>query len=116
VIPVLFDENFDQRIVRGLERLDPQLDGLTARAAGLEKADDPRVLEWAASRARVVITHDVNTMVHFAKLRLGEGLPMSGLILIPDRMAVGQAIEELQIVIECSQPGERNGTILFLPL
>ena len=44
------DENFNNDIVRGLLRRNPGLDIARIQDVGLSGADDPTILEWAASR------------------------------------------------------------------
>ena len=41
MLPLLFDENFNGRIVRGLRRISPDLDTLSIPEAGLMGEDDP---------------------------------------------------------------------------
>lgn len=43
----LADENFDNKIVRGLLRRNPDIDIVNVRDIGLAGKDDPTVLEWA---------------------------------------------------------------------
>lgn len=61
----LADENLDGRLLRALLRRLPNADVVRAIDVDLESVGDPEVLEWAANRDRVVLTHDVNTMVLF---------------------------------------------------
>ena len=60
------DENFNADIVRGLLRRLPDLDIVRVQDAGLSGADDSAVLEWAAREGRIVLTHDVSTLVTLA--------------------------------------------------
>ncbi len=60
------DENFNQDIVRGLLRRNPQLDLATVQDTGLSGADDPAVLARAAGEGRVLLTHDVRTITRYA--------------------------------------------------
>ena len=55
----LADENFNNDMVRGVRRRAPDVDILRVQDAGLQGADDPAILEWAANAERVVLTHDV---------------------------------------------------------
>jgi predicted nuclease of predicted toxin-antitoxin system len=48
------DENFNAQIVTGLRRRKPWLDIVRVQDAGLEGADDPTVLDWAAREGQVV--------------------------------------------------------------
>lgn len=55
----LADENFNQRIVRGLLRRLPEIDIAIAQDVGLGGVPDSDVLAWAADENRVLLTHDV---------------------------------------------------------
>lgn len=110
------DENFDGRIVRGLLRLLPDLDLLRVQDSPLAEAEDEAVLEWAAQEGRLVLTHDVNTMAAAAWARVRDGLPMPGLIEVSPEMSIGQAIDEIRLVVLVSRPGELDGQVIFLPL
>jgi hypothetical protein len=99
-----------------LRRQRPQIDLVTVTEANLNACSDPDLLEWAAERQRVVLSHDVQTLVGFAYDRTARGLPMAGLIVVSDPFSVGRAVEDLLIVIECSLPGEIEGHVRYVPL
>jgi predicted nuclease of predicted toxin-antitoxin system len=69
----------------------------------LYEAPDPQVLEWAAQEGRVLLTQDVETMVGFANERLSGGLPMPGVIVVRESLPVGQAVEDLLIILNASE-------------
>ena len=50
------DENFNNNIVRGLIRRQPELDIVRVQDVGLCGADDPTVLAWSAQE-RACIAH-----------------------------------------------------------
>ena len=110
------DENFNADIVRGLRRRFPELDLVRIQDVGLSGADDSAVLAWAAREQRVLLTHDVATLVGLAFERVTDGKSMSGVVAVPSRAPVGAAIEDLLLVAECSEDQEREGLVLFLPL
>ena len=113
----LADQNFDNRIVRGLLRQAFELlDMLRVQDVGLSAADDPRVLAWAAEAGRAVLTHDVSTMADFAYLRVAAGQRMPGVFEVPRSTAIGRAIEELALIMECSAEDEWEGRVIYLPL
>jgi hypothetical protein len=116
VLSFLADVNFNRRVIRGMVRRQSDLDIVRAQEVGLAKAVDPDLLSWAAQEGRVLFTHDVETVPLFAYDRVRAGLPMPGVIEVDQDMSVGQAVEELLIVAECSFPGELEGQILYLPL
>ena len=102
----LADQNFDGDIIRGLLRSLPDLDVLSAHQAGLSEASDPELLEWAASQERVILTHDRRTMPDHASDRIRARLRMCGLVIVPLRFALAQAIEEIGLIGACSLEGE----------
>ncbi|HWB17188.1 MAG TPA: DUF5615 family PIN-like protein [Vicinamibacterales bacterium] len=110
------DENFNADILRGLLRRVPDLDIVRIQDAGLSGADDEAVLEWAASDGRIVLTHDVTTLIGLAIDRIGDGRAMPGVFAASSRASVGATIEDLLLLAECSIDGEWDGQVLYLPL
>lgn len=93
----LADQNFDGDIVRGLLRRIPALDIVTTHHADLTEAADPDLLKWAASDERVVLTHDRRTMPDHAAVRIRSGLRMCGVVVVPLRIPLVQAIGEIEL-------------------
>jgi len=116
MLPFLLDENFNQRILRGLKRRIPNLDYRVAQESGLGGESDPNVLAWAAERKRILVTHDLKTLPRFAYERVTASLPMSGVIAIDDELPIGQVIEELAIIVACSQTSDWENQVVYLPL
>jgi predicted nuclease of predicted toxin-antitoxin system len=116
MLHVLSDENFNGDIVRGLLLRHPTLDLYRVQDVGLEEAEDPMILAWAATNNRIVLTHDRATMPDFAYARVIAGKPMPGVFVVPDRLAVRQAIEELLLLEACSEQAEWTGLVVYLPL
>ena len=110
------DENFNNDIVRGVRRREPGVDIVRVQDAGLQSADDPTVLEWAAQSGRVLLTHDVATMTRYAYDRVREGKPMPGVFEIGRQVPIGVAIEEIVLLFACSLDGEWEGQVRYLPL
>ncbi len=102
----LADENFDNDILRGVQRENPDFDVVRVQDTVIYQAADPIVLEWAAKEGRILLTHDVKTMPGYANARIAAGLPMLGVFEIDDQAPVGQIIEELLIFIGVSDPSE----------
>lgn len=109
------DENFNNRIVRGLLRRRPDLDIVRVQDAGLAGADHPTILNWAAQKGRVLLTHEADTMAAFAYQRVRAGAPMPGIFELPRAMPIGQAIEDLLVLAELSLDGEWDGQVRYLP-
>ncbi|MBC6479631.1 MAG: DUF5615 family PIN-like protein [Hormoscilla sp. GUM202] len=116
MIKLLADENFNNHIIRGVLRQNPNVDILRVQDVDLSGADDPTVLAWAAQQGRVVLTNDVATMVRFAYERIQVGLSMPGVFEVSRRVPIGLAIEEILLIAECSLEGEWEGQVRFIPL
>ena len=116
MLRLLTDENFNQKIVRGLNRRYPNLDLLSVRDVGLSGLPDPLLLNWAAQENRIMLTHDFDSMINYAKQRLIRGEPMAGAVFVPELLPIGRAIEDLQLLIECSSQSEMNNCMEYLPL
>lgn len=63
MIRLLADENFNADILRGLRRRIPAVDAPRVQDEGMRGADDETVLAWAAAEGRMVLTHDVSTLI-----------------------------------------------------
>jgi len=116
MIRFLADEDFDNRILRGLLRRLPHLDITRVQDVGLQSAHDTEVLAFAAEANRVLLTHDVRTMLEYTNQRINRGLPMPGVFAIPQTMPIGEAIEDLILIAEYSLENEWQGQVRFLPL
>jgi hypothetical protein len=113
---LLADEDFNGRIVRGLLRRFPALDLVRVQDVGLIEHHDTLVLAWAAQENRLVLTHDFATMIDFAYNRIAENLPMPGVIAVPQDLAIGETIDEILLLIECSDENEWDNQVVFIPL
>ena len=116
MIKFLTDENFNNQIVRGVLRQNPDIDVVRVQDVGLQGADDPDVLSWAAKEERIVLTHDVATMITFAYERVQASLPMPGLFEVKRGVPTGLVIEEIILIAECSLGVEWEAQVRFLPL
>lgn len=110
------DENFNNNIVRGLIRRQPELDIVRVQDVGLYGADDRTVLAWSAQEGRVLLTHDVSTITKYAYERIQAGKPMPGVFEVNRSVSIGRAIEDILLLAECSLDGEWEGQVRYLPL
>lgn len=116
MLRLLLDENFDQRILRGLRLQIPRLDYLIVQETELRGQNDPAVLAWAAEHRRILVTHDVNTITKYAYERLTQGETLPGVIIVPDDLAPGVAIAELAVLVECCEAYELQGQVKYIPI
>jgi hypothetical protein len=81
-----FRADNDRDIVRGLLRLEPNID---FEAEPLNSLDDEVVLQIALREDRILVTHDISTIPPlFFRLREGRRLP--GVILTPQNYPIGR--------------------------
>jgi hypothetical protein len=116
MIRFLADEDFNRRILRGLKRRLLALDVVRVQDVGLMTQPDTEVLEWAANENRIILTHDVTTMSKHAFDRVEQGLKMSGVIEVSQNIPIGEAIEELILIAECSLENEWENQVIYLPI
>ena len=110
------DADFNGDVIRGLLQRQPDLELVRVQDVGLRTANDPTILEWAASEGRILLSHDRATMTHYAYERLRAGLPMPGLFIIRNKPPLGQMIEEIILVAACNSQEEWKDRVEFLPL
>jgi hypothetical protein len=110
------DEDFDNHILRGLLRRQPNLDIIRVQDTDLAGAKDSNVLNWASQEQRILLTHDVNTMTKHAYelIHMKESVP--GVIAVPQTLSIGKAIEDILTIAECGSPDELRNQIFYLPL
>jgi hypothetical protein len=116
MLRLLIDENFNQRILRGLRLRIPALDYVIIQETAMQGMQDQPLLSEAAVLHRVLVTHDLKTVPKHAYERVATGEPMPGIIAVPDDLPIGQAIEQLHIVVECAEENELENQVLYLPL
>lgn len=110
------DENFDGNILKELRKRFPYLDIVRIQDTKMYQASDPVLLEWAAKEERIILTHDVQTLVGDAYDRIEKGLPMPGVILIPETLAIGEALNDLELAIGVGSPDDFKDQVTFIPL
>lgn len=108
----LADENFDNRIIRGLLRRNNTLDIVRVQDVGLYGMDDPTVLAWAADAKRILF----RMIKDYAYTRLADGQEVAGVVIVPDDMPLGLAIDEILLIIDCSSAQEWINQVQRLPL
>ena len=116
MLRLLADENFNNDIVRGLRRRQPEIDLARVQDVGLSGADDPAVLEWSAQAGRLLLTHDVSTITKYAYQRVAAGQRLPGVIEVSRAVPVSVAIEDILLLAETSLENEWEGQVLYLPL
>jgi hypothetical protein len=110
------DENFDGYIVRRLLRQIPGLDLIRIQDTIIYSANDEKVLEWAATENRILLTHDLNTIPKHAYDRVKNGEAMPGIFAVPRNAPLDKVAEDLIILLECSADHEWENQVVYLPI
>jgi predicted nuclease of predicted toxin-antitoxin system len=112
----LADENFNGPVLRGLQRVLPDVDIIRVQDTEMYGASDPELLEWAAQENCILLTHDVQTVTGFAYERVQQGLPMPGIIEVRLTKGIGGTIDELSILIGAGIPADFENQVRYVPL
>lgn len=116
MIRLVVDQNFNDHILNGLKRREPNLEFVHVRDVNLEAATDPAILEWSAIENRVLLTHDRRTIPPFAYARVQANQAMPGVFIVDDAMPIGQAVDELLIAVHCFSAEECRNLVKYFPL
>ena len=116
MLRLLIDQDLDRVILRGLLLRIPKLDAITAHQVGLSDASDPELLAWAAQQERIIVTHDRRTMPYHASSRIAMAEKVAGVIVVSRQLPISQVINELEIIVACSDMVEWENIIKHLPL
>ncbi len=116
MIRILADENFDNRILKGILRLNPDVEIARAQDTEMYTKSDPDLLAWAAEHGYVLVSHDYRTIPKFANDRIGENLPMTGVIMAHRNLPFRQVIDDLLVFIGATEPEEWVNRVEYLPL
>src|SRR5262249_25103596 len=115
--PILFaDHNFNDHIVSGLKNYEPAIDLLRAREAGMEQALDEDVLAFANDQGRIVLSHDFDTMIGKAAVRISAGQRVAGLYMARQTAVVASVIEDLLLLWACSEAEEWYNLVAYHPV
>ncbi|MGA2983796.1 MAG: DUF5615 family PIN-like protein [Terriglobia bacterium] len=116
MIRFLCDACLADYIVSGCLRREPAMDFKSALSAKLQGKTDLEVLDLAGREGRILVTQDIRTMPrHFASF-LQRGHLSPGVILIPQAVPPGAAIDFLILIWALTEPEEWVDRIVRLPL
>jgi hypothetical protein len=91
----LADHDLTFHIVEGIRKHEPAVMIIAAREVAMHQQPDANVLEFAASRGLIVISHDRQTMTKAAYDRVRAKQPFPGLFIAKQKVPVGPIINEL---------------------
>jgi hypothetical protein len=120
ILRLLADADLNRAICRRRDSPKPGI-GLQAccRFKGIEDVpleglDDLTVLDLAARDQRVLISHDVSTMPDHFRQYTRRNIS-SGLILVPQELSIGKAIENILVICEACNQDDIENKICLVP-
>lgn len=109
------DADLNANIRRAVARHERAIDFRSAVAADLAFRSDVEVLRIAADDGRLLVTHDQRTMpAAFGEFLLTRSSP--GVLIVPQRLTVEEAAEELVLLWLTHEPKDWRDRIAWLPL
>lgn len=99
MIRLLADENVDNRIIKGVQRINPDTEIVRVQDTDLYSKPDPDVLAWAAANGYLVVSHDYRTIPTYAYARIARGEAMTGVLMIPAELPIKEAIDKFNKVV-----------------
>jgi Domain of unknown function (DUF5615) len=112
----LADENFDNDILRGIRRRVAAFVVRVQDFAEISGSDDPAVLAWATTNDRVVLTHDLSTMIPAMREQVERFSSCSPIVFVRDSLPVSLVIEEILLLDECSTEADWAVGVIYLRL
>lgn len=71
---------------------------------------------WAAVNQRILLTHDRKTMPHHAAELMSVGDEIAGIFVVGRNLPIAQVIEDLELLVTCTDEEEWINIIFSLPL
>lgn len=113
----LADENFRNTIIRGILRRSPAFD--IVRAQDIPEVygeTDETLLAYASREGRVVVTHDISTMIPAMTNQLRRASRCAPIVLVPDSSPVVDVVDDLLLLEDCAVDADWAAGVLYLPL
>jgi hypothetical protein len=110
------DADLRHTIVLGLRLREPSIDFLTAQEGGTIGLADPAVLAIHSREGRLLVSSDCNTMIGHFYAFVATGTPCPGLIIVPQDLSDGDAIEELLMIWAAARADELFNQVTWLPI
>ncbi len=116
MIRLLADENFNNHIINGVWRINPDAEIVRVQDTDMYSKPDPDMLAWAAEHGYVLFSHDYKTIPKFVNRRLEAGLLITGVVMVRDDLPIKEVIDDLLLIIGASNAEEWVNRVEHLPL
>ena len=109
------DNDLKFSIVRAVRRREPAIDFASAQEAGLHGVDDPDLLDRAAAGGRILVSHDVQTMLNHFRRHLVAGKSSPGLLVVSQGAAIGDVVDAIIVLWALAGPNDLCDQAYHLP-
>lgn len=109
------DADLRYSFVKAVRLREPAIDFASATDSILAGVPDPEVLEFAAQRRRILVSHDRRTMVDHFRTRLAEGKSSPGVFLVTQSARIAEFVEAIVTVWAASESVEWENQLRYLP-
>ena len=109
------DNDLKFAIVKAVRRREPAIDFASAQESGLDGLSDPDLLDRATSDGRVLVSHDLRTMLDHFRSHLAAGKTSPGLLLVSQGESIGEVFEALVVLWAVTDPSELSDQAYRLP-
>jgi hypothetical protein len=109
------DENFNNLLLKRLQRDIPSIDILRIQDSPVAEASDDVILEWAAQENRILLTHDLKTIPDFAYNRIAKGLVMPGVFAISGFAPHNLVVNDIILIFGVSEAKEWENRVEYIP-
>lgn len=113
---LLADENFNNHILSGLLLRTSGISLVRTQDTSLSGVSDGILLAWAAKNGYILLTHDQRTIPASLEQLAQNHQPIPGVIIVSQNISVGQAIEEILLLLSCAPQNELTNRVYYLPL
>jgi hypothetical protein len=78
--------------------------------------DDRALLRFATAEGRVVVTHDLSTMIPAMQEQMRIELRCAPIVIAPDSLPVGAAVDDLLVLDGCATEADWAAGVIYMPL
>lgn len=112
----LLDEHINRGVIRGLLLREPMADIMRVgmRGAPALSTLDPDLLCWIEEHDYLLVTNNRASMPIHLRDHLALGRHVTGILVIPKRLSLGELIDALHLIWGASFPGEFRDQIVYL--
>lgn len=109
------DNDLKFAIVKAVRQREPAIDFASAQESGLDGLSDPDLLDRVASDGRVLVSHDLRTMLDHFRSHVAAGKTSPGLLLVSQGESIGKVVEALVVLWAVADPGDLSDQAYHLP-